>query len=218
MTREQLLRILVIGFIIISIIAIVAALAVTFVTRIGKVELNIVVAPSDSTITLDGEQISAGKIYVTSGDHTLVASHQYFTDDTYAFNTNDIDTSQTIYLLPTPTDEGMNWLLENTNAQLEREAAAGAQNAIEQEALTKSYPIVSKLPYKTTDYRIDYGFNQDGTIFFKITLTPPNAVAEGTDFYYQTLREYKTAALNFLTKNGVNTSTVQITFTPDPDQ
>lgn len=218
MSREKLFRIIVISFILLSFAAIIAAIAITVVPRIGKVKINVVVAPSDSTLTLDGQAATAGTIYVAPGEHTLVASHQYFTDDTYSFNTSDIDTESTIYLIPEPTEEGYTWLEDNTDAQLEREAAIGYEVSLEQRITTDKYPVISKLPYETTSYRISYGANAEGELYFIVTLTPPNAVAEGTDFYYQTLREYKTAALNFLTKNGVNTSTVQITFTPDPGQ
>jgi hypothetical protein len=185
-------------------------------SHLGKVKLNLVTIPNDSAVTLDAKTIaSQGSIYVKPGDHTLKASHQYFTSDVQQINT-DQQGNQTVYLLPNPTDPaGLKWLQQHPDVQAQREAVGGILSQRAQAALLKKYPVIQQLPVNNSDYRIDYQSGDDGSVSFQVTLYGIINNANQAKQYVAQLKAHKQAALQFLQKNGVDTAKTTITFTPN---
>ena len=181
------------------------------------VTVTVKAAPSASTLTLDGQKISAGRVTLTPGKHTFTASLKYFDTTSTTVDTKTVNTSRTIYLMPAPNSpEAKQWLQDHPEAQTEREQAGDTQASLDTQQLRDTYPIVSKLPYETLEYKIDYAFDNKNNFSLSITLFPTSDPANASQ-YKQELQIYKGQAMDYLIRNGVDTSKVPITFNPDPD-
>jgi hypothetical protein len=191
----------------------------SFIHR-GLVKTTIVLLPEDSSLTIDGKPSKSGSIYLKSGKHTLVASREYFDSDVKKINTDDIVSSEKIYLLPkAESSQAKKWLIDHPDVQQEREVAGGSDEARNQRLISKNYPIISQLPYENEHFKIDYSFSSDGKPNFTITLygilNKPDQYPE----YLRQLKQYKQEALAYLSKNKVAPSDYKITYLPnDPGQ
>lgn len=205
--QKQILLLAAAVFIVVTVFLILLSLQAK-----GGVKVTLAAQPSDSTITVDGGEVSAGEYTLAKGAHTIKATRQYFTDAVKKVNTADLKDGQVITLMPSPdSPEALQWLLEHPDVQMEREAAAGAQAAELKQSINEKYPVLKNLPYETLRYKISY--SMDGqNVSFQVTLYPLNG--SDRDLYKQTLKEYKQQALDYLENQGVNTKTTTITFTP----
>lgn len=188
------------------------------VTRRGLDKITIDAIPDDSSVTMDGQPIHEGDIYVKPGTHTLVASRKYFDTVTQKINTADYKNGDTIYLLPLPNSpEAMNWLNSHPAVQAARESAAGAvANQLQKRQLAK-WPIIAKLPAYNSHYRIDYSVEGDD-ISFQVTLYPIINGPADFDNYKAQYNQYKSEAVKFLKDNKIDPAQYDVTFTPsDPN-
>jgi hypothetical protein len=193
------------------------ALTLYLLLRPDRVAVEIFVTPSDSQVTMDGKPIKAGNAEIPKGKHTFVASRQYFESTTTNIDTDDLSEQyNTIYVYLYPNSpEGEQWLTDHPTEQNRYERIDGEELSKQTEAMITKYPIVNKLPYSTTGYKIDYSIAEDNTITYLVQLYPV-AVTPGTDLYKQQLIGYRSAALNWLKKQGIDTSKAAVKFTPDP--
>jgi hypothetical protein len=177
----------------------------------GETKVNIVVAPRDSTITIDGQPAKHGTAYLKPGAHTIKASRQYFADAIEKVHTSELDNGQEIYLLPEANSpEALQWL-EDHPEEMELREAIGASRAAEgaQDNLEK-YPFIRDLPYKTLDYQVDYALNGDELTLI-VTLYPV-AVTPGTKLYEEQVEEFKQKALTYLRSQGIDLAKTKIEY------
>lgn len=182
----------------------------------GKVGVNIAVVPADSTLKIDGVQTKPGKIYLIKGTHHLVASRTYFDDDIKNINTADITKNETIYMLPAANSAAAKAYLEqHPDIQQQREAAGGAEAARIQALLNAKYPILSKLPYETLHFKVDYSVDANQNL--SLTVTTYGIINGPSDYplYVQQTAAYKQEALAWLKQNGVGPTTYPITYIPN---
>lgn len=182
-----------------------------------NVTVTVKAAPAASTLTLDGHTVSAGDVALTPGKHTFTASLKYFDTVSKTVDTKTLNTAKPIILLPKPSSpEAKQWLQDHPEAQTEREQAGDTQASLDTQQLRDTYPIVSKLPYETLEYKIDYAFDNKNNFSLSVTLYPTADPANASQ-YKQELQMYKGQAMDYLIQNGVDTSKVPVTFNPDPD-
>ncbi len=182
-----------------------------------RIEVEIYVVPSDAQVTMDGEPVKAGLVRIPAGRHTFTATREYFETVTLEVNTDDLPDPKAVYLGLYPNSpEGEAYLAAHPEEQDRYEKISGAEFSALQDKLYSQHPITAELPYRTTDYKIDYDITIDQKIFYQVTLYPV-ATTPGTDLYKQQLQQYKAAALDWLKDNGVDPSNADIRFSPDPD-
>lgn len=185
----------------------------------AKIKTEIYVAPSDSTVTMDGKPIKAGPVSIKKGKHTFTASRQYFESVTKNIDTASLTGTKTIYLGLRPNDpRGQAFLDAHPEEMMRYERISGAEFSALQDKLMKDYPITTQLPYQTVDYKIDYDVSKDKQdIVFLVKFFMPNALTPGSNLYNKELLRLKAEALKYLKDNGVDTNKAKITFTPDVD-
>ncbi|HJQ09239.1 MAG TPA: hypothetical protein VJ836_07210 [Candidatus Saccharimonadales bacterium] len=204
-------KIFIITTIIIVAALVIVGIAVTTAT-IRNETITIEASPMDSTITLDGKAISTGKHTIAKGKHTLVATRPHFDKLTKEIDTAALGESKTVYLMLLPNDDaGHAYLLNNNDEQLIREKASGAEISRTQQSILERYPIVSKLPYDTAEFSIDYEVDDKKNIQLTITLYAVD-FAKGTLEHTKQVAEYKKAALDFIKEEKLDASTVKITY------
>jgi hypothetical protein len=182
----------------------------------GQTGVVITAIPDDSSLTIDGSPARFGRVYLAQGSHKLVASRTYFDDDVKTVDTADITKNQTIYMLPAANSAAAKaYLLQNPDIQKKREAAGGVESERVQAVLLKKYPILSKLPHETLDYKIDYSLGSNQNLSLNITTYGIiNGPADYTQYVQQT-KAYRQEALDFLKQNGISPDTYPLSYTPN---
>ncbi len=182
--------------------------------NINNIHIKVVVSPSDSLFYVDGKQAKAGTVALKKDSkHTLKATHQYFADVSTVIDPATYDTTKTVYLSPSPNSQAaVNWLLQNPEAQSQRESAAGAQAEDAQAALRKKYPFIDSLPYESIDYKVDYTPKTNGDVQFNVSLFMPPAVQPGTTEYDQQYQQFKSEADIYLQSNNVDPTKADVTY------
>lgn len=195
-------------------LVIIVILAIFSFQRVGKVGIEIVLAPKQATLTIDGQPASAGTVYLTKGQHTLKASLEHFDDTSVTIDTNTIDPQKAIYLSPYPNSvEAFAWLQNHPEAQSERERLSGENEAQQLQEALNIHPIMKKLPYETIDYKIGYRVTDENKILFNVVLYPYAKPGDKVNYDKQ-IATFKEDALNFLRDNGIDTTSAEITFEP----
>ena len=189
------------------------------VPKIGKAELDIVVAPNQATVTIDGQKANPGKNYVTPGEHTLEVSLAPFENVSKKVNTKDLKAGEQIFMYPkidASTEEARKWFQEHPEAGDQLNALGAKENAVITQRINKDLPIVKDLPYESSTFIIGYTLNEDNTeISYQVTLLP--YLLRNRAGYKEQLLEYKTQAETWLKNRGVDLATAKITFDPDPN-
>lgn len=124
--------------------------------RLGKTKVQISIAPSVATITLDNKPVNNGVFYLKSGSHRLVASYPNFSTESKNFSASDQDLAAISISLNPLNQKAEDFLKANPVYQLQREAVGGQE--LSGRALVNSTPIIKLLPRTSIDdyYRIDY--------------------------------------------------------------
>lgn len=173
------------------------------VGRIGKTKIVVVVSPADSQVTLDGNKVKSGALYVSSGEHSFAASRQFFDSSS---ETTKVSSGKAVTLVLAPNSSEGQAIIENTPGEIERRQAlvsTAANNRGSQAVATN--PFVSSLPIQNyvlgESYRIDYGPPSQGTNqpLVLITAATPN-LRESALGYIKDLG-YNPADMNLVFKN-----------------
>jgi hypothetical protein len=202
---------------VIMIIVLVLWAIISTVQHAGKTKVKIVALPHDSSLSLDGQAIKEGSIYLKPGSHKFTATRQFFGDLTKTVNTKDLAAGQVLYLMPLANSaQALQWLTDHPETQTEREAAGGVESEQIQTALLKKYPVLAKLPQENLHYKIDYSIDSSQTL--KLHITTYGIINGPADYptYVQQTKSYRQEALDFLSQNGLKSSDVAIDYTPNP--
>lgn len=215
MSRNRKIILIVSGIVI---AVLLGTLIFTQVQKIGKVQIDVVVAPSESTFTIDGQAAQPGINYVAPGKHTLKATLALFTDAVKNIDTATLPAGQKIYLVPSAdSPQAVQWLIDHKQAGIEVQGAGDALTTIKNQTIVQAFPYVTKLPYESIDYRIDYSFNNDQTkIKFIVTLLP--YMLTSNPGYKQQLKDFQAEALQWFKDNNIDSTKADITYSPDPNQ
>lgn len=165
--------------------------------RIGKIPVEILAHPNDSTITINGDRTRTGIRYLTEGEYVVRAEKNGWLADEVKVSVSD-DVNQIALLLGPNSDEAFEIAEEDA---IEREGLAGVKASARGASIRSDYPIINKLPYSDIagPYKIDYGFNQDDTTvpYLLISFTTPKS---------------RQKALEWLQENRVDITTTEIIF------
>ncbi len=183
----------------------------------GSVQVKVVVAPSQATLYVDGNETKTtnGTVSLTKGHkHALVAKLHFFSDATVTVDPTTYDVTKTVYLLPSPTTpEAIDWLMSHPDAQREREGAGADRDNQSQSNMHSPQSNVQGLPYDAIDFRVDYSTVGDGRVQYQVTINMPSAVQSGTAEYNKQYKQYKDEADAYLRSRGVDLATADVTYT-----
>jgi hypothetical protein len=171
--------------------------------RLGKIKINILAAPSTSTVKIDGKTTSKTQIYLTKGKHTFEARLNGFSSDSKTLN---IAQPTTIKLLLDPqTDEAKQLLTNNPKLQLEREQIGSSDFEENSKKIGEKYPYLSQLPISGARFSVSYGLSQQTK---KQNNGPTIALyIEATD-----AGERRNALKNIVQELNIDPSSVEIVF------
>lgn len=134
------------GYLVVAFLLLLLSISVyTFLTRVGKTRVDVVVLPRDSSITVNGQSISAGENYLKPGSYIFVAKRKDF--NSFTFKQTVGDKPVTVNLLPEATSAAaLLYLKNNPQVQGQREAIADQEIQKAGQARLAKYPFFNQLP------------------------------------------------------------------------
>lgn len=127
------------------------------ITTQGKVAVEIIAVPSDAILTLNGEKVSNGTVYLKAGEYTIKATKNGYADFSSAASVVDGVSDQIIAAPLTPeSDEAEKWASEHQDDYLNLEGRAGESAQKQGEEFQEKNPIVKRLPSNSLLYSIGY--------------------------------------------------------------
>lgn len=196
----KLKKIIIISSVIILILVIWAV--VDIVSKIGKLEVVLATSPSDSQITIDGNNIKSGKSYIKKGSHIFTAKRSGFDDYSTTVNITDDFKDSIILLLEPNSDEGYAFLKDNPKEQSIREGWGGLLANQDNNNRTDKTPLIKLLPFIDREYRVDYGSSSK---------TPNDNIAVSIIITFTT-EASKQDALKWIENNGYNINDLEIIY------
>jgi len=134
--------------------------------------LTLTVVPSDSVIVVDDKtKAHTGTIRLAAGKHSFKISHDSFQDTNFTVDIapGRAQTKQ-LTLSPNSASSGQAWAQAHPDQATQAEGIAGATANSTGQTLTNNNPLIARLPYVGSDFRIDFGVSQQHP-------DDPNAVA-----------------------------------------
>jgi hypothetical protein len=137
------------------IVALIAYGIYAQVSKAGKIQVAVSVAPNDATVTMDGKTISTGNIYLEPNKYyTFSASKNgYTTKSTKEYITS---TENFVGIELVPSGGTTDWSKQDLTPYLQVEQQGGAAADKKGQALTDKYPIINNLPIQNYIYTIGY--------------------------------------------------------------
>jgi len=181
-------------------IIVISFVAYTKISRIGKTEVTVNIAPLTAQLYIDNEEGGGGVNYLKPGKYTFVAKKKGFADAEVVV---DVGTnSQSVDLLLVPNSpEGRKYLDENPEERRAYENLTSEIAKKKGKEMRGNAPIISQLPH--TDlvgpFSIDYGPNLEEP--GQVTLIVSNSTPAG-----------RLAALQWIKDQGQNPSEINIVY------
>lgn len=179
-------------------------LVITLLLSPGSGNLELLVAPSPATLTLDGKTVKSGKHNVSTGKHTITASMSGFAKQTRTVTIGN-DPVTIRFILLTNSAEGEKYLDDHPEEGYLMEAYDGQNFNDENARSTANNPIIKDLPYvdSSNRFRIDIG---------AVTEEDPKAPIYITGIDLTAVQ----AAKNWITNAGYNLKTLDIKESIEP--
>lgn len=157
--------------IIIGLLVVLVLFVVFFSTqRLGRVKVVINSVPKGAQIIVNGDEMSTGTKYLKPGDYRIQAEKEGFaqTEQNYTLATKDSGIVVDLLLEPV-TDEAIEWAKLNSKQYLEAEERGGLRALASGEEERKKYPILKRLPYKSTKgFTIGYRYDEKKVLLITI--------------------------------------------------
>lgn len=144
-------------------IFITGVLFITALSLKDTSEIELRIAPSSATVTIDGKPYENGTFRISTGVHTIKIEKSGFTTKEYTFDTTKTDK---IYDYLLENDGGYTWYLNHKEDALLLTSIGDYLTTLESTKYTSEYPVSTVLPiiyahydedYNYTEYRIDGG-------------------------------------------------------------
>ncbi len=165
LSRKQKILALAVG---VAFLVIILYSVVTVFSRMGKVRVNIEVAPFVAEIKLNGEKFENNStVYLEPGVYDMVAELEHF--ETLEEEFEITEESEYIYgVMKYSDDEGKAIYDSYTNDYATVEGIIGGVLTDEGEKLRENDPILNYLPYNMKSYTLSYHTKDDGQLLINI--------------------------------------------------
>lgn len=152
--------------------------AINSFTRRGKSSVIIYTVPTDTIISVNGVQEKKSTLYLQPGKYEITAKSDGFYEQKLNITVADEDINLPIILEPR-SSEAKDWMENNEEKYREAERIAGENLVQRGEEIRNKHPIIDKLPYRRSLFRIDYYIEESGDNF-KIQITSSSALGRQT--------------------------------------
>ncbi len=187
----------------IGLVIIIALGVINFLSHHGKVKVEVLVAPTDSSLTIDGLKTKPGTMWLTKTTHEFKATRQYFGDAKKTLDLRTYDITLPIYLTPEAnTPEADEYLKTHGEQQQAVESAGGIKETRLQDQITK-IPFLTELPFIAPGFEFQIDYDAEGD---------QNDVAHVTIYVGADTEQAKQDALSWITSRGVDPAKLHIVY------
>jgi Flp pilus assembly protein CpaB len=175
--NQQQLKLIVTGAIVTAALLIGYIIYQVVHKQVYSATIVITVAPTDATVTINGQKAHSGSNDVKPGNVTVTAARTGFKSESQA-SVLVAGTTLTIGLALTSNDASTaDWYTTHQKDQQALEKIVGTQYTQKSDAAVAQTPLIKELPFIGAGfrYRIDYGQPLPGTTDQGIYITAPNA-------------------------------------------
>lgn len=136
--------------------------------RIFSATIKILVAPQEATIKINGNIVRNLNQKVQPGIYVVTAEMNGFETEEQEIRVETDETESAYFILEPNTDETADWYETHPDDARMAEGISGWRydNAVQKQ--DELYPIIKKLPYETSIYRISYGSYSDGEFYISV--------------------------------------------------
>jgi hypothetical protein len=128
----------------------------TVVSRLGKEPVDILLLPSDTKLTVNGEQRTPGTAYLVPGEYTVEATRGGFKTEKTTVTIVSPNTLTIDIALEPVSESAVKWAKDNEQLYLDYEGREGLRTNQEGETFSALNPITSVLPHEDMLYTIGY--------------------------------------------------------------
>jgi hypothetical protein len=201
--RNNLRRSKIIAIVVIIVVITLLYSAGSALNHRGKPKVLINVAPTDSTVTIDGKKTKAHTVYLKPGTHTFTATRQYF--DT-AQITKNFQNDTTINLLPAASSQqAKRYILDHQDVQKQRDYVGGLQEDETTQKAASASPLIHQLPLHDRYFSIDYGQSPTSKDNSSIAIIVRASSVDG-----------RAMAIDWIKQKGFDPSDYEIVFSDAP--
>jgi len=141
-------------------------------SRINSATIDLLVAPESSSIYIDSNKVTNGKIGVIPGKHTVTAKKDGFAEQTLTIDTIANQTVSAYIVLESNSKSTENWYKTHPEDQKIVEQISSQEYDKESSSYVDDNPIIKYLPYETANYTLNYGNCESSTFCIFITTNP----------------------------------------------
>ena len=153
---------LILGAIVGIFIVVILAAVITLVSRLGKLEVEVKIAPFDSKVTLNGTEVKNNdSSYIAPGTYELVVEREHFETKNETITVSENNKYILGKLMPS-NDIGEEIMRERNDDYLAVEGVMGRLANEEGAAIKEKWPILNYLPINNNFYSISYAYDDAG--------------------------------------------------------
>ncbi len=152
-------RILVIIISIIFALLLIGAIIAAIINSKYSATLDLLVAPRDATILIDGKPYKNGQYNFEPGEITVNISMDGFTSEEQQLTLKAGETTK-YYTYLIPTDGSLDWYLEHEDDMMLMNTIGDANAALDSNEYLEENPIVEVLPIIYANYDKDYNYTE----------------------------------------------------------
>ncbi len=144
---------------VVAALVLAAILTVLSITRnSGKTFVRVITVPSNMEVLFNDKKmkVSGGGVRVDAGNYQVTGKKEGFSTFNSELKVEDDRESTIVITLAPESEEAEKWANRNQNAYLKAEQVAGELNREKGEEFRDKNPILSKIPFDSGYYRIDY--------------------------------------------------------------
>lgn len=141
-------------------LALIAYSIYIVVSRSGKEPVQVYILPSEATVTVDGQKLSAGIEYLSAGTHEIQAKSEGFTDYKGTITIGQTNKESIDIALDPVSDAAKEWAKKNQKLYLDREGRSGERSRERGKEFYRLNPITKQLPITNVLYSIGYIVDQ----------------------------------------------------------
>lgn len=139
---------------------------------IDKKKVEVLVAPSDSIITVDDKVVKGGYISLKPGSYKYTVTREHFEEKTGALIIKDNETAPTLIALLSPLDNEGKVIYNSLQQEYSQiEGKAGQKANEDGEEFRSNNPIINSLPYSNPLFKIGYKIDSSYTTGKSIIIT-----------------------------------------------
>ena len=138
----------------------------------GKKEVSILVAPSDSVITIGNKVVNGDSIKIKPGSYKYTVTHDHFEEKTGVLTVKDNETDPVLVVFLSPLDDDGKAIYNSKQQEYTQIERRVGQKASEDGAKFRDdNPIVNSLPYSSPLFKIGYKTDPSDTTGKSIIIT-----------------------------------------------